>query len=299
LQPQFGRATDAAGPARVGKVTYAPCLFTTLQKKDLVKGALNVVGETHDVSGKRRELEQKISGKFVGGSYWREYEFRTRRPTKTENFFGSKSKDARPFADPLRFRIAQAAYTLNKTPYQIASNLITLWKSNDDAFNKGLLDFTMETMGDILPHISALSSDLKLLRNNEEYAAFSTDERKTIDAMDTAVHGSLMPLHKQLQITLPLSDRSKPLPQGTLDTLQLYAKTVTDLTKLAEHLGPDNDGDVNFQRSQSMHRAAEARHKDPGVWKIGDNHVTDIKQSQSGKIPYNLMTEDEFSDYFK
>ncbi len=59
--------------------------------------------------------------------------------------------------------------------------------------------------------------------------------------------------------------------------------------------------DIHRERSDAMHIAAEKFELDneKGVWKIGDGHVSEIKEKSSGHINYNLVSMDEFNPHFE
>ncbi len=77
-------------------------------KADLVKDRLNVVGEHHYESGKRRQQEKEYVTTRIGSShYWEEFEFRVQPKSIWERFKRSPDTKKRPFADPLTLRFLE------------------------------------------------------------------------------------------------------------------------------------------------------------------------------------------------
>ncbi len=56
--------------------------------------------------------------------------------------------------------------------------------------------------------------------------------------------------------------------------------------------------DISRDRSDTMHIAANNQWNTKGVWKIGEQHVQDLKRKYSEDIKYNLVTQDEFENHF-
>jgi hypothetical protein len=75
--------------------------------------------------------------------------------------------------------------------------------------------------------------------------------------------------------------------------------------KAVEHVarvyfGVTSQDQATVDRSKSMLLAAETRHATKAVWKIGDEHVTDMKKALNGKQPkFALQHASEFTKTYR
>ena len=81
------------------------------------------------------------------------------------------------------------------------------------------------------------------------------------------------------------------------DQLEYWRKSIRSMLNKFSPFSP-RSGDVRWERSKYMLQAAEASNE-PGVWKVGDDHITDIlKMPDAIKNNTTLTSQGDFNDEF-
>ncbi|MES2330612.1 MAG: hypothetical protein V4539_13495 [Bacteroidota bacterium] len=210
-------------------------------------GKLNVAGEDHGESDKKRDGEKAFSSAEVGGKYWEENEFpatakvdapKADSPKLLENFTVAAMKEiitAINAADT-----PEKKKTYFKRLYEQVEYLEELYENNEDDVEIGEADQWDE--------LSAICVKVK----NE--AVKAKVEQAGLDAkteLERVVTG----------------------PIGTI-------------------------AEASMARAKAMNAAASNQTATPGVWKIGEEHITEIKKiwdtNDATKDSYKLHTKDQF-----
>jgi hypothetical protein len=266
----------------------------TLLRPDMV----NLVGESHDVSGPRQELEEKFVKAMIGSGagYWTEYKF----PAKQGEQAADQGERA---ADPMVYRGAQgAAEVISRfsTVCFIAGSLGYADSTGAAAVTKflvqdvkGLINLK-EKLDNSWDREQVPKSEQNdaVLKAVDEVSKFFKEEidrclQKTLDAIDAE------DLKSQLQALRDLSDSGDAKLGSMAQQLSTAVESnATDADKLAE--------EMNARRSKSM--ALEATSSGlVGVWKVGDIHIKDLTEGmpEVDTSGINIVSEKDFNDAFE
>lgn len=236
-------------------------------------GVLNVVGENHDESEIRRIHERTLASDMFGPKkYWKEYEF-----ANMQNQYG----------DNPALRFIHAFYDLKAIKAEIFRRDFDYLKADEKAL----------IYSSIIRFCSDMKNELGRAQSKKGVFDFAISQDtkiqtlvKNIDEIANSV------------ITIRQDPQYKTSNQEDLITLQFRWEYGMDaLEKFLNH--PGNSNSVSFERSVGMHLTAEdAMNKGKyGIWKIGDEHVSDIIKISTKypiNIPYNLLKKDDFDKYF-
>ncbi|OJJ16774.1 hypothetical protein BKI52_33250 [marine bacterium AO1-C] len=290
--------------------SQAPVLAWTLaplaapwvgQHSKLVKDKLNIVGERHDESGvyckglDRRRDEQLYSLSKAGGKYWQECEFRAREATKKE------PEHQIPFADPFHLQVDQMYSYILKEHHFLKTflmcgklesarscivkliNLMWSLHSRLDCQQNGLYPGTTSIKG-----CSKVLTSLIVLQNQGSII------RQTIHQLKNAAEAQTYEQTTQFQA---FYQELTNLCQSNQDWIAKYdIPRPKDITRqnINEIIMK-----VVLERSLAIHKVAEQRGQTTrGVWKIGEDHVQDIKRLGLASTHYNLVTREEFNREF-
>ncbi|MFK7796714.1 MAG: hypothetical protein AB8E82_04615 [Aureispira sp.] len=241
--------------------------------KTLSTDKLNVVGEIAAESLERGEAERLLVQEQVGGTFWEQADF--------EMPVG----DAQTSADPLTFQLIHSLQDIanlskgvarSKSGHKGAAELVKLvwepifelipiaekqWDAlNGIAYPGELNDEDLEIRDDFLQNHMDQLDELK-----DAYTFIQANEKKPIKELDKLVY-----------------NRHIIAINRFIDDLNENTVTIAAATRL---------------RSKYMHKAAEDRAGEIGVWKIGQEHVDNILAvlEKDGEEPsYNLLTKEEF-----
>lgn len=268
---------NATIPATTETVTEQALQDETTNEETLTKtlstDKLNVVGEIAAESLERGAAERQLAQELVGGTFWEQADF--------EMPVG----DAQTSADPLTFQLIHSLQDIanlskgiarSKLGHKGAAELVKLvwepifelipvaekqWDAlNGIAYPGELNDEDLEIRDDFLQNHMDQLDELK-----NAYEFIRANEKKPIKELDKLVYNRHM-----IAINRFIDD----LNQNTV--------TIAAATRL---------------RSKYMHKAAEDRAGEIGVWKIGQEHIDNILAvlEEDGEQPsYNLLTKDEF-----
>jgi len=268
--------------------SVARVLGQVVQLKALSSAKLNVAGENHPESGKRRESEKKYAESKKSLPYMRESGFKYIATIPW--FFGKRTKKVETKGDP---HLLRAEHHLNQLEEKHAKIFLS-------EFAKGKIPESLPQNVDIKimweTCIDILSDSTKQVRW-EIIKALDTPSEKVNSSKLTDTFEELEQLDKKLLEMKSLSE--KP-------TIAAAAKTISNSIKkirlgFSKSLGMANrtQKDIMNARSKAMMKAAKDSGK-KGLWKVGDKHIDDIKEMN---VPlntnaYQIMSKDEFNkDY--
>ncbi|WP_212556056.1 eCIS core domain-containing protein [Methanosarcina spelaei] len=245
---------------------------------------LNVVGEYHPETEDRLKLEKIYCKEFSGSSnYWSEGEFRTRQYSVVSDFLEDKRPRADPFKDRFEHVILKAKFT-------------NFWHYESAAPPQNFIEYIQKDVN--------VATAIELLTNGPY--RFSKDMTIMIDNLERDTDGFELSLQEKTKfLTLKqyanalfcnvseciklLNAKPVRVPE-TVKALDLMWKSIIELeTNFGD---VRSDAEVCESRSDAMHRAAQDRSDEKGVWKIGDAHRRDLQNKDRS---YNLVSRDQFN----
>ncbi|MFK7799105.1 MAG: DUF4157 domain-containing protein [Aureispira sp.] len=244
-----------------------------IQRKALSNTKLNVVGESHPESANRAELERQMVQEKVGGTFWEENEFKM------------TVGDGETDADPLTYRLIHTLQNIarlsksvggSKTGHQGTGRLAVLsWN-----ILSNLVALAEKQWGELKG--VAYPGDL----NDEEVGVRDARFQARMDKLEHLKTGfAYLQQHKDT----PKAELDKTEYETHLGYVSLF---VTDMQQNTMSVA-----EVTKLRSEYMHKAAESKAGEIGIWKIGTDHVDDILallQEKGTEPSYNLLTKNEF-----
>ena len=230
----------------------------------LESNMLNVVGEQHDESDSRREIEKNYAfDRFGKNNYWLEYQFRT--------------KDG-SYGDSPALRYIQAFHDLRL----IMSDLFQ-GAYNNMTFAQGAFKLARRFYKELKIGTKKFKNDL--------ISELKIDPSIFINPLVEDMFYIVKQLHDAKKYNTPLS-----APLKVLESHYIFSADQIEI--LLNQQGKDSNS-LNFERSIRMHKTANhaASEGIHGIWKIGDSHVTEIK-GLNEPISYNLLEKKDFDKYF-
>jgi chemotaxis regulatin CheY-phosphate phosphatase CheZ len=299
LQLQAVANTHATVPIQKKELITTTQSVFQLQK--LEAGKLNVVGEHHSESSQRREQEIDLAAREVGGEYWTENNFRIRETKSKENAVKDTAKDPRILGDALYLRIAESI----QYAYDAKNDLEKEWNQ-----------WTGQKLSE--EEFPILKSELQLLlvackthtleANRLAEAYMYNEEYKTLPKFVTdqiiQIH-KLLPKTKELFLILAETWKNHTLEQlisnKFLSSFNVFGSNLDVLNIYATVIGGASRTDTSKLRSYEMDNAADFAHDRIGVWKIGFDHVKDIKDEMQHNDTKNyvLINREEFNHEYK
>ena len=294
-----------------------------IQRAAIANDSLNMVGENHKDSGKRRQREVRYSNRVFGeGNYWKENEF------TVENQNGEFER----FGDPINVRILQR---LNNTKLglkefiSIVNQLLEKEKRSerydiyDEDFKRGselvsMLPITMINAWGLLKDYSTLKKglsftflkNLSLIPSNismkskgeKGFLGFLKSWANEIQTFSTHFHGDFY------DYTEPKTRKSAQ--ENMLRSLKkmygYFDAMSTSQSKFGENLNNFKDigslqtlfNETSEIRSFQMHEAAKKMSHKKGIWKVGEDHIQHILLDGKDTTGYNIVTKNEFDQNF-
>lgn len=296
-------------------VDNRPKQIAQLQKKDLITttqsvfqlqkleaGKLNVVGEHHSESNQRRQQEIDLAAREVGGGYWTEDNFRIRETKSSkENAVKDTAEDPRIIGDALYLRVAESIQYVDdaKNEFEQAWTHWTTQKLPQEQ----LLDLKAELQTLL---VTCKTHTLEANRLAEAY--MHNEEFKTLPKFVTdqiiQIH-KLLPETEKLFLVLAETWKKHSLEQlisdRFLSSFNVFGSNIDVLNIYAAKIGGAKRTDTSKLRSYEMDNAADFAHDRIGVWKIGFNHVKDIKEEMQHNDTKNyiLINRKEFNHEYK
>lgn len=234
--------------------------LSPLQLKALANGKLNVVGENHSESNRRRDSEETIAKRETGGGYWREGEYR--KGVDTRNLLSWVfTSDKRERGDSSELLVEMNAAAL--------ADLADIWVAK--ATNYGTLRSSQkDEMVGAMPDIYRFGSDVAVHNGRIQ------DDTKKKDALVRDAK-SLLTIIKAI---------------GGRKDINTYTNLPEAIADVRGHLGGRSRAQISTERTVHMQSSAAFDASKPGVWKVGQNHI-DEWGVKTG--PYEVLTRDEFN----
>jgi len=232
---------------------------SALQLKALAAGKLNVVGENHKDSAKRRNSEKAIANRVVGGGYWRENEFYLGKEKNFLKLFYYKGM--LDYGDSLVLLVDMHAASLVEFL---------------EYLHKGVRDYTniteRERVGIMQTiHVFYNACDAVYLYNQR----IKDDSEKKFNLVkDVSILKTMLKAIENRQ------------------DVSIYSGIKEATENIKKHLKGRSSGDISKERSLHMDSSAEFDTK-IGVWKVGDDHIEHIKEVKKGN--YEILSKDEFN----
>lgn len=232
---------------------------------------LNVIGEEHLESGRRRHGEELIARSIAKGGYWQEHEF-----------INEDDSGNRIVGDPWDLRVKQ-----NLTYLKMA--VLPKIEKENNAITQGVYSFQLtEVMSDLYGEIHIIESEYR--HHAAENAPEKTfEEIKTSDSyykLLTEALNNTKKIHKYSDEHLTVDEKITSLMKGLIENVtEIYTSKLAD---------SDDFTSIRKERSEKMHISAEKFYRIKGIWKIGDDHLVDIKETKDA-FKYNLIRIDSFN----
>lgn len=264
-------------------------------RSKLIPNQLNVVGESHDESGQRREAEQKFCQAMTGlAKYWTESEFpELQRPIGSRKI-RPEAANRTPEADMMEFRATHSAALVIAGFERLARAAHSTAAVPPDQAKAAVGSF----IRDDLAEFKELQERLK--------RSWRKTASPTVNDLVQEVYDTTGMVAQEYQRGLG-SEPAKML-QAT-QVLADHDTTFRGFVSKLEHVigqGYSEDGTaaslafkMRVARSTFMGLAAEAS-SELGVWKVGDLHVTDLL-NRTARIQIrrmNLVSKKDFNDEF-
>jgi len=284
---------------------------TVVQLAALAADKLNVVGEDHGESGPRWQKEFDLSvAKTGSGNFWLESMFKLDWSGVHQPDEGKNTQGADPTLERVRYIFAAFAGKLESAFSALDLVLPEPLEPNelDEAFRADL----RQAMLKLAKATVDLDTQIDLAVTEELYKHLHYLQRP--DSPDTKI-GPVNELSRAagelraMAIKAALYLDPKVLP-GPLEMIARKGKELHDRCQEANWINPRDNRVINSpgeamddakeQRSFVMHLAANKNQAVTGVWKVGEQHVQDIR----GLVPdeaigYNLMNRDEFQEIYE
>ncbi|MCS4308120.1 hypothetical protein M2404_002468 [Rheinheimera pacifica] len=230
------------------------------QLKRLSSGKLNVVGENHPESGRRRISEEVVSKRETDGGYWTEGEYR--KGVDTRNLLSwIFTSDKRDRGDSSELLVEMNAATL--------ADLADIWVNKATNYGSLTIDQKSEMRG-AMPALYRFGNDAEVHNSRIQ------DDTKKKDNLVADV---------KILLTIV-----KAIAGGR--DITTYSNLPTAISGVRGHLGGRSRAQISTERTSHMQTAAAFDAAKPGVWKVGQNHI-DEWPVKSG--PYEVLTRDEFN----
>ncbi len=262
------------------------------QRRTLVPGKLNVVGETHNESDLRRDLEKEFCAeKTLTTNYWTEAKFPDlQQQVGTRKTRGGQAQGD-PTADLMEFRAAHSAAYLIAKFEKLADEAHRVATTGPTSAQAEIRTFLDKNLRDFIKIRDRLQNSWRQTTSdtvNTAAQAVFTNVESAQKAYLAALNGAT--LDQQLRATQALADNREAL-----------RALVPPLEKaVGQPYSPDRNGatlahTMRVQRSGFMGLAAVVS-KQVGVWKIGDLHVTDLTDGtvKVDTSRMNLVTKEDF-----
>ena len=281
-----------------------------IQKKALNAGVLNVAGEHHDKSDKLRIWEEDYAREKTGGAYWQEDEFKFSKQKPK----GNVGETVSVHGDPKILQMANVIHFCTKSVIDINRYIDRLTRVKATKFNlpmnRSLVFDTCKLVNNHLPKLRAFRKLFKKLQPQALSELPNQPDYKGIydfysvygnEFFNDYVSGVKKWVSATLELDQDKTDKDQlnnaakgglvHLPKGKSLINKLFLKE--DVSAVENQEGLEN---VIYSRSKAMHEAATAGKASKGVWKVGETHVSDIKDEilEDANPDYELMTDKEF-----
>ncbi len=249
-----------------------------MQQKALVRDKLNVAGEYHPESGKRRDQEAAYTTEKTGGNYYKEGEFKTSKWALQSDRLG----------DPMLLRAEMLLAILRE---KMVARILTPFAANQVPPALGL-NIPIKQAWDMVKGL--VQSQLQEIAT-ALYSAVQEDTEAEQAVKAAATFDNLNRLSGAMSSSFVKDVGSNILPEIN-SIIAGFAKDVLGLRDIR------SESTVNQLRSKAMQEAAANNSErrigaKKGVWKVGNDHIAEIKADKN-TVKYELMTKDEFNEDF-
>jgi hypothetical protein len=245
----------------------------------LIPGRLNIVGEYHNVSDKRREKEKLMTQGLKLGKYFQESEYQTTFKKKG----GMVSSVA---ADPARLRI-KTFFGPYRNNLLFEASALTAFATHK-TYDTGL-DFLYTTQGKIIE----AQNTLKNTKND----LIAKDNKITLKACGDIFNELVTIYNRIADLRRNLSARGdKSLSPGEVTSIVAIFTDLKDLKSVPDHWNKSDSDVLKTERSNRMHKVGNKQKDEAAIWKVGNAHVNDIKGYNGN---YALTDVYEFDQVFQ
>ena len=269
----------------------------TQRVEGLATDRLNVVGEDHNESNDRRNEEREACRLLVGGGYW------------TEPDFNVQVGNQQVSADPEELRFKAGLHTIYRVTNGFAGVRTPEGPMNLAAQTLALLTptFTMLDGYYRSAHAVAYPGNLNgvvlqarntdlALRNS--YVLAMRDQLLALAAMSE--EGKAKIAEKNGDSKVDDSEAGRAARIAAIRLKKNKIKGHHDAFVLARNellVDLPTVRELDNSRSSYMHAAAQQKVATIGVWKIGQDHVVDIRRDFTGAVAprYHLLSQDEYN----
>lgn len=275
---------------------------SVMQLKPLVPGKLNLAGEFHPESNKRRPYEKQYATTNGLAEYWTEGQFTytiSGLVDQAKAAFSGKSTVSELFGHAwTSIKGGTPTSELHGDPYLLrAEHLLLMLCENQTVYR---LSFDMS--GGSTAAATAFAKEMAR-DTGEILAAFSGASRSTGEKSKFEDEALLAAgaISRTWEATNNYAGGASPAENDRWVS-KIMAEVVACTKRLQKHMGTlgRSHEEVSRARSVWMKEAATATKK-PGLWKVGNSHIKDIVSSGGlGTDEVELMSKEEFNaDYLR
>lgn len=262
---------------------------------------LNVVGENHLESGQRRVAEAALAAQETGGKYYTENQFFARVRNFGELFddlFG-RDREERPYADPLYLRMAQHILFIDRY-----NNFVGIDQWNLDLPEAAVHETRDQIIGlyqnnvaGITAGVGEINALIGLTHANKEKDSYDEARVAQLNMMITRKDALVQRLVTFDDVLASIDHNVDALPEAFTQSLNELTQAITALVQVGIALGGATLDETRIRRSNAMHEVANRRHRDKGLWKVGQGHFEDLPAAELRH--YNAMSRDEFNAHYQ
>jgi Domain of unknown function (DUF4157) len=270
-----------------------PCAGVVQRVAHLDATRLNVAGENHHESDKRRK-EEKAYAKAMGiEKYWTESEYTYKHIQTPWNLLKIIWSDLEYYGDPMMLRVKQRVASIRDRFLPWTTEIST-----------GSVPADLKDGKRNVPLFEAWYTTQRILKLELGNIIVSFLDMSKVSGEKHAISKvmpfweSILPLHDKLEKDGPgertdedVKKEAKVVGQELNLGLTIFKRIILESETLP---GAEN---LTWLRSMAMNTAAKAFPQDEkGLWKVGNEHVLHMLAAASGTaIPYNIITKEEFN----
>ena len=316
---RVGGGASSAGPAaassgagvQLARLPAGPSQ-PAIQRAALAHDKLNVVGEDHDECRDHRPRERALLQEKTGATgFWLEQEFRV----DIQGVHGGNESDtqqADPSLERTRHVLAEFAFRLRSafSAYQAAASPI-----GDEEFDRPFREDDVEKRKALHAATEDVYKQLDDTIGQELHKHLYYLKRQDWPETKIAPVVKIVDLIAQLKSMTSFA-RDAVDKKAVKNTLAWIKETGAELVEQCKQAKWISEGDTTaifatpgavqddsrVKRSRGMHAAGNRNANVLGMWKIGEEHVADIKdltnRQQVAAAGYNLLTKGEFGEIY-
>jgi hypothetical protein len=280
-----GAPGGPVGQRRADTVQHLEHGGTPLQRMELSSSKLNIAGENHGESGKRRSSESAYAREKGVTPYSREGELTFMPKVR----FYQTSKETH--GDPFLLRTEHLLAILQDKHSGVFLERFAAGKTPDALAGAGTLCEAWSIYADILADaVSEPATALIGALNSPGEGGQAIEGESTHEGL-TALASSIKVL-RSLDSPSAIASAAQDIRKEIARIRLLYS------SKVAGKRGNRSEEQISRLRSDAMRKAARECGQS-GLWKVGDQHISDMKAAGPGETAeYRIMSKDEFeADY--